>query len=273
MQPLRLRLHAVEDAAGLVQDRGALRVGVALAEQLLEHRARIAFLRQRLRRRAPRQPRAPLRRRQLQRRQPRVLADVPRRHLVGGDARIGTGDAVVPRLDATEPRATRCTRAAPASRPACSAGRRRSSGARGTPRAARESRDNSKSLPDCSGDQRSMMAPCGKPTKANRFGAAPAGVAPTRWLRGSSHRAAAARCAAPTPCSTVRRERCFFVMNMPLSSRRHRDLRPRRCVQLSLLRTFRAVTGVAAALLPRRRSDDCRRDRVCGACASGTARS
>ena len=36
-----------------MEDRRALLVGIALAEQLLEHRARIAFLRQRLRRRAP----------------------------------------------------------------------------------------------------------------------------------------------------------------------------------------------------------------------------
>ena len=55
LQPRRLPLDAIEDAAGLLQNRRALLVGVALAEQLLEHRARIAFLRQRLRRRAPRQ--------------------------------------------------------------------------------------------------------------------------------------------------------------------------------------------------------------------------
>jgi hypothetical protein len=54
LQTIGLRLHAIQDAAGLTQDRGALLVGVALTEQLLEHRARIAFLRQRLRRRAPR---------------------------------------------------------------------------------------------------------------------------------------------------------------------------------------------------------------------------
>ena len=83
LQPRRLPLHAIENAAGLVKNRRALLVGVALAEQLLEHRARIAFLRQRLRRRAPGEPRAALRRREFERRQPRVLPDVPRRHLVG----------------------------------------------------------------------------------------------------------------------------------------------------------------------------------------------
>ena len=63
LQARRLRLHAIEDAAGLLEDGGALLVGVALAEQLLEHRARVAFLGQRLRRRPPGEPRAGLRRR------------------------------------------------------------------------------------------------------------------------------------------------------------------------------------------------------------------
>ena len=78
LQPRRLILYAIEDAARLVQDRGALLVGVAVAEQLLEHRARVAFLRQRLRRRAPRQPRAAESGRQLERRNARFLADVAR---------------------------------------------------------------------------------------------------------------------------------------------------------------------------------------------------
>ena len=104
LQPRGLALDAIEDAAGFVKNRRALRVGVALAEQLLKHRARVAFLRQRLRRRAPGQPRAGRRRRQLERRQARLLADVPRRHLIGGDAGIGAGDAVIPRLDAVQPR-------------------------------------------------------------------------------------------------------------------------------------------------------------------------
>ena len=69
-----------------LQNRGALLVGVALAEQLLEHRARVAFLRQRLRRRAPGDARPAERGGQLERRQPRVLTDVPRRQLVGADA-------------------------------------------------------------------------------------------------------------------------------------------------------------------------------------------
>ena len=53
LQPRRLSLDAVEDAAGLVENRRPFLVGIALAEQLLKHRARIAFLRQRLRRRPP----------------------------------------------------------------------------------------------------------------------------------------------------------------------------------------------------------------------------
>src|SRR5262249_1008412 len=104
LQTRRLFLDAVEDAAGFVENRRALLVGVALAEQLLKHRARVAFLRQRLRRRPPRQPRAHLRRREVARRQPRVLTDVPRDELISGDAGVRTGDAVFPRLDAVEPR-------------------------------------------------------------------------------------------------------------------------------------------------------------------------
>jgi hypothetical protein len=46
LQPRRLPLDAVENAARLPQNRRAFLVGIALAEQLLKHRARIAFLRQ-----------------------------------------------------------------------------------------------------------------------------------------------------------------------------------------------------------------------------------
>ena len=53
LQALRLSLHAIEDTAGFRQDLGAFLIGVALSEELLEDRARVAFLRQRLGRRAP----------------------------------------------------------------------------------------------------------------------------------------------------------------------------------------------------------------------------
>src|SRR6185436_5295685 len=89
---------------GFAENRGALFLGVALPEQLLEHGARVAFLRQRLRRRPPRETRAAERRGELERWQPRVLANVPRRELIGADAGIGAADAVVPRLHAREPR-------------------------------------------------------------------------------------------------------------------------------------------------------------------------
>ena len=96
LQPRRLSLDAVEDAAGLVENRRAFLVGVALAEQLLKHRARIAFLRQRLCRRPPGQARAAERRGQLERRQPRLLPDVPRRQLVGADAGVRTAPRHAP---------------------------------------------------------------------------------------------------------------------------------------------------------------------------------
>ena len=51
-----------------------------------------------------RQARADLRRRQLERRQPRVLADVLHGQLVGGDAGVRLADAVLPRLHAAQPR-------------------------------------------------------------------------------------------------------------------------------------------------------------------------
>jgi hypothetical protein len=44
LQTIGLRLHAIQNAAGLAEDRSALLVGVSLTEQLLEHRTRIAFL-------------------------------------------------------------------------------------------------------------------------------------------------------------------------------------------------------------------------------------
>ena len=103
LQALRLPLHAIEDAAGFGQDLGAFLIGVALAEELLEDRARVAFLRQRLRRRAPCEARAALRGGELKRRQTRVLADVANGELVGADAGVRTALAEVPGLHAGQP--------------------------------------------------------------------------------------------------------------------------------------------------------------------------
>ena len=53
-QPRRLLRDEIEDAAIALPSRGALRRAAGLAEQPLEHRARIDLHRQRRRRRAPR---------------------------------------------------------------------------------------------------------------------------------------------------------------------------------------------------------------------------
>src|SRR5690606_3703442 len=103
LEPRGLLLDAIEDAAGLGHDRGALLVGISLTEQLVEDGARIALLRQRLSRRAPRRLRAALGRRELERRQARILADVPRRELIRGDARVGPDHARVLRRNARQP--------------------------------------------------------------------------------------------------------------------------------------------------------------------------
>src|SRR6266850_8614887 len=104
LQPVGLFLDAVQDAAGLEENRRTFFVGVALAEQLLKHGSRVAFLRQRLCGRSPGQSRSRLRSREFERRQPRVLTDMPRYQLVGADAGVRAGEAVFPDLDAAQPR-------------------------------------------------------------------------------------------------------------------------------------------------------------------------
>ena len=79
----------------------ALFLRVALAEHAEEHLARVAFQRQRLIRRAERDHAARLTA-QLQRRQRRVLAEVPRRDLVDRDADAGLGVALA-RAHAVQP--------------------------------------------------------------------------------------------------------------------------------------------------------------------------
>ena len=103
LQALRLSLHAIEDAAGFDQDLGAFLIGIALAEELLEHRARVAFLRQRLGRRAPCDASAALCGGEFERRQTRVLSDVAHGDLVAADAGVRTGLAEVPGLHAGQP--------------------------------------------------------------------------------------------------------------------------------------------------------------------------
>src|ERR1043165_3162920 len=95
---------AIEDAAGLLDDGSSLGVGVALAEQAIEHGARADLLRQRLRRRAPRHLRALLRRRHFERRQARLLTDGARRELVGRDAVVLALRAGLVERHAREPR-------------------------------------------------------------------------------------------------------------------------------------------------------------------------
>src|SRR6185436_8459443 len=69
--------------------------------------------------------------------------------------------------------------------------------------------DISKPLPVCGGDQRSITAPCGKATKANRFGVAAAAVCAQAVEAGLIASRNGSAIAAPTPLSTVRREMCF----------------------------------------------------------------
>src|SRR6188472_2749990 len=59
-----------------------------------------------------------------------------------------------------------------------------------------------------------MMAPCGKPMKAIRFGGAPAGVAAHAVADGFIASSSGSAMVAPTPLRTVRREMCFFDRNM-----------------------------------------------------------
>ena len=55
-----------------------------------------------------------------------------------------------------------------------------------------------------------MMAPCGKPTKANRFGVEPAAVWAHAVAAGFIASSSGSAMLAPTPFSTVRRETCFL---------------------------------------------------------------
>ena len=55
-----------------------------------------------------------------------------------------------------------------------------------------------------------MIAPCGKPTKANRFGVEPAGVCAHAVAAGFIASSSGSAMVAPTPFSTVRREMCFL---------------------------------------------------------------
>src|SRR5687768_15250848 len=59
-----------------------------------------------------------------------------------------------------------------------------------------------------------MMAPCGKPTKANRFGGAPAGVCAHAVAAGFIASSSGSAMLAPTPFRTVRRETCFWNTNI-----------------------------------------------------------
>jgi hypothetical protein len=74
--------------------------------------------------------------------------------------------------------------------------------------------DISKLVPVCGGDQRSMIAPCGKPTKASRFGADPAAVCAHAVAAGFIASSNGNAIVAPTPFSTARRETCFLNTNM-----------------------------------------------------------
>ena len=71
-----------------------------------------------------------------------------------------------------------------------------------------------KPVPVSFGDQRSMIAPCGKPTKAKRFGVLPAGVCAHAVAAGIIASRSGSAMVAPIPCKTVRREMCFLDMNM-----------------------------------------------------------
>ena len=77
--------------------------------------------------------------------------------------------------------------------------------------------DMVKSVPVSFGDQRSMIAPCGKPTKAKRFGVFPAGVSAHAVAAGIMESRSGSPMVAPTPFKTVRRAMCFLDMNMVVS--------------------------------------------------------
>src|SRR5688572_14361095 len=78
--------------------------------------------------------------------------------------------------------------------------------------------DNSKFAPVCAGDHLSMIAPCGKPMKANRFGVAPAGVCAQTVAAGFIASRSGSAIVAPTPFNTVRRETCFLDRYIGISA-------------------------------------------------------
>jgi hypothetical protein len=55
-----------------------------------------------------------------------------------------------------------------------------------------------------------MIAPCGNPTKAKRFGVEPAGVCAHAVAAGLIASSSGSATLAPTPFNTVRREMCFL---------------------------------------------------------------
>src|SRR6185436_791689 len=63
-----------------------------------------------------------------------------------------------------------------------------------------------------------MIAPCGKPMKANRFGAAPAGVCAQTVAAGFIASRSGSAMVAPTPFNTARRETCFLDRYIGLSA-------------------------------------------------------
>src|SRR5579871_2985417 len=103
LEALRRPLDAIQNAAGFRQDLGAFLIGIALSKELLEDRARVALLGQRLCGRAPRQFGAALRGREFERRQSRLLANVAGRNLVATHPGIWAALAEVPRLHARQP--------------------------------------------------------------------------------------------------------------------------------------------------------------------------
>ncbi len=62
-----------------------------------------------------------------------------------------------------------------------------------------------------------MIAPCGKPMNANRFGAVPAAVFANAIAAGLIASRSGSAMPAPTPFRIVRREMCFCEINIALS--------------------------------------------------------
>src|SRR5262245_11388511 len=59
-----------------------------------------------------------------------------------------------------------------------------------------------------------MIAPCGKPTKATRFGVEPAVVCAHAVAAGLIASRSGSAMLAPMPCNTIRRETCFLDIYM-----------------------------------------------------------